>query len=340
MLADATREVLAAHCPPKLVRAAGSEDSAAARRGELWSQLAELGLFGLLVPEAHGGLGLTVWDAVLALEELGRAAAPGPIIETALVGTSLLTSTPHAPWLARVAAGDAAVAARLMPGQYPLDADLADVIVSAHDGELHALSPAAVRLTAQPAVDPSRRLFSLEWVPEPGSRFATGEDARIRVAAACDLGSLGTAAQLLGIGQHLLEVTVEYAKQRRQFGRPIGGFQAVKHQLADVLLALEFARPLVYRAAFTLGRAEPTASRDASAAKASATDAAELAARVALQVHGAIGYTAEFDLHLWLTRVWALRGAWGDPAWHRRRVAEALLGSGGAHGPVSAPGRQ
>ncbi len=134
-----------------------------------------------------------------------------------------------------------------------------------------------------------------------------------------DRGALGTAAQLLGLASYLLDTTVAYACTRRQFERPIGQFQAVQHRLADVLVAIEFARPLVRHAASTL------APQDVSAARLAATDSADQAARAALQVHGAIGYTAELDLHLWLRRVWSLRTAWGTPEWHRARLADCLL---------------
>jgi alkylation response protein AidB-like acyl-CoA dehydrogenase len=144
------------------------------------------------------------------------------------------------------------------------------------------------------------------------------------VARAYEFGALATAAQLVGAGQALLDAAVDYAKQRAQFGRVIGSYQAIKHKLADVHIALELARPLVYGAALSLADRSPDTARDVSAAKASASDAALLAARSALQTHGAIGFTAEHDLSLWLLRVQALRSAWGDPATHRRRVLEAL----------------
>jgi hypothetical protein len=122
----------------------------------------------------------------------------------------------------------------------------------------------------------------------------------------------------------MLDVSVDYAKQRSQFGRVIGSYQAIKHKLADVHIALELARPLVYGAALSLADHSPDADRDVSAAKAAASDAALLSARTSLQTHGAIGYTAEHDLSQWLLRVQALRSAWGDPTSHRRRVLEAL----------------
>ena len=138
--------------------------------------------------------------------------------------------------------------------------------------------------------------------------------------AACDRGAWGSAAVLLGVADRLVAFGAEHAKARVQFGKPIGSFQAVKHHLADALIRLEFARPLVYAAAWALDEEEDDASRLVSMAKSAASDAASLAAAVALQVHGAIGYTWEHDLHLWMKRAWALGSAWGDAGWHRARL--------------------
>ena len=153
---------------------------------------------------------------------------------------------------------------------------------------------------------------------------ASGEARQADTDRAFDFRTLATAAQLVGAGQAMLDMTVAYAKQRNQFGRPIGSYQAVKHKLADVHIALELTRPLVYGAALALADRSPAAPRDVSAAKAAASDAALVAARTSLQIHGAIGYTAEHDLSQFLLRVQALRSAWGAPAAHRRRVLEAL----------------
>jgi alkylation response protein AidB-like acyl-CoA dehydrogenase len=153
---------------------------------------------------------------------------------------------------------------------------------------------------------------------------ASGEPQSADVARAFEFGALATAAQLVGAGQAMLDAAVEYAKQRSQFGTVIGTYQAIKHKLADVLIALEMARPLVYGAALALADGSVATARDVSAAKVAAADAALLAARSALQTHGAIGFTQEHDLSLLLLRVQALRPAWGDPTWHRRRVLEAL----------------
>jgi hypothetical protein len=190
-------------------------------------------------------------------------------------------------------------------------ADSADVVLL--DDE--AFAPDALALERCDSVDGSRRLFMVGWGP-----FAMKGEWFER-------GALGTAAQLLGLGQHLLDVTVEYAQQRHQFGAPIGSFQAVKHKLADLRLALEFARPVVHRAAYSVAHADGDRSVHVSMAKAYASDAALLAARHALQVHGAIGYSYEHDLHLWMKRAWALAASWGDAAWHRARVGRAILSS-------------
>jgi alkylation response protein AidB-like acyl-CoA dehydrogenase len=178
------------------------------------------------------------------------------------------------------------------------------VLLATEDGVTEAASG-----ERHESVDPSRRLYDVT---------ATGEAWQADVKRAYEFGALATAAQLVGAAEALRDAAVDYAKQRSQFGRAIGSYQAIKHKLADVHITIELARPLVYGAALTL------ASRDVSAAKAAASDAALLAARAALQTHGAIGFTQEHDLSLWLLRVQALRSAWGTPEAHRRSVLEAL----------------
>ncbi|MBC6463118.1 acyl-CoA dehydrogenase family protein [Actinomadura sp. HBU206391] len=317
LLAGAVREVLAGTSPPDAVRAAAADPSA--RRGAAWHALARVGLLGALVAEEHGGLGLTPLDTVLAFEETGRFAVPGPLVESAVAAPWLVEPG----WLAKIAAGTAAVSVA-MP--HLLDADVVDLLVMRSGGGVRAVSPDDVTLSPIPSLDATRRLFAAsaadagraEGDPLGGSPAVFG--------SAADHAALATAAQLVGLGRRLLEMTVAYAGQRRQFGTAIGSFQAVKHQLADVAIALDFAAPVVYRAAYALTHRTPSAPRDVSAAKIAAGTAAHRAARAALQVHGAIGYTEELDLHLWLTRVWSLRGAWGEESLHRARLRDALLG--------------
>ncbi|MET8851453.1 acyl-CoA dehydrogenase family protein [Amycolatopsis sp. NPDC004625] len=269
--------------------AAGEHD----RGLKLWRALADVGVFALLVDEDHGGLGASPVDVVVAFEALGYHAVPGPLVESAAVAPALLTGDRRT----ALAGGDL-LATVVAPPEVPLalDADVAGVVLDLTGAELTGGEP--VR-----SIDPPRRLFRV-----PGARAAEGP--------AFDLGVLAVAAQLLGAGQWLLDTSVAYARQRRQYGRAIGEYQAVKHLLADVVTRLELARPLLHGAAV----AGETLARDVSAAKVMAADAAYLAARTALQVHGAIGYTAEHDLGLRLTKVRALAGAWGTGSFHRARV--------------------
>ncbi|MCO6005079.1 acyl-CoA/acyl-ACP dehydrogenase [Actinoallomurus purpureus] len=296
---------------PALIRrwAAGDRDRT------LWTALAEAGVFTLAVPERHDGAGLLPVELVVALHELGRHAVPGPIVETLAAAVLLGEADDEAlgaRWLPRIAAGEAVVSL-VAPAvvRRALDADAADLTLLVDGEEVWSALPegSAVR-----SLDPARRLFPVV----AGERLAAGPAVPRAAAAAYDLGVLACSAQLVGLGRALLDTTVVYARTRRQFGRAIGEFQAVKHHLANVLTGLEFARPLVYGAALSFG--SPDFARDVSAAKVAASDAAYAAARVALQVHGAIGYTDEYDPSLWIRKVRALHSAWGTPAEHRARV--------------------
>jgi hypothetical protein len=246
---------------------------------------------------------------VVAAERLGRWCVPGPVTESIAVAPILLADDDRS---AALAAGEL-IATVAMPPKVPraLDAHAAGVVLVAADG---AVRDGAAG-TQHESVDPSRKLFDVS---------ASGEPRLADVARAYEFGALTTAAQLVGAGQALLDASVEYAKQRSQFGKVIGTYQAIKHKLADVHIAIELARPLVYGAALSLAGGAPETARDVSAAKVAASDAALLAARSALQTHGAIGFTQEHDMSLLLLRVQALRSAWGDPTVHRRRVLEAL----------------
>ncbi len=303
---DAVRGLLAGTCPPEAVRAAWDADEPWDR--DRWAALAEMGVVGLMADEDAGGVGLTEVDLVLLLEEAGRAALPEPLADTAL----LLPLVPGE-WQEPIASGLIALGVAPADATHVVGPVGADFIVVGD----RAYGPPE-EADEQRSVDASRRLLRVEDVVEGDGVFALTEDPFDRMA-------FGTAATLVGAARHLIDVTVEYAKERQQFGQPIGGFQAVKHHLASALLAVEFAAPAVYRAAWSLATDQPTVARDVSMAKAMAGDAAEQAARVALQVHGAIGFTFESDLHLWMKRVWALSPAWGDARWHRRRVAASLL---------------
>ncbi|MEI7913371.1 MAG: acyl-CoA dehydrogenase [Mycobacteriaceae bacterium] len=292
---------------PGAVRAWAKGDTAPAEA--IWNRLSELGVTALLVSEKFDGLDAHPVDVVVACERLGRWAVPGPVTESIAVAPILLADDERS---AALGSGEL-IATLAMPPAVPraVAADFAGLVLLAEQGTVRDATPGS----PHDSVDPTRRLFDVS---------PRGEGQRADTARAYEFGALATAAQLVGAGQAMLDASVQYAKQRTQFGRLIGSYQAIKHKLADVHIAVELARPLVYGAALCLAEDSSHTVRDVSAAKAAASDAALLAARAALQTHGAIGYTAEHDLSQLLLRVQALRSAWGDPSTHRRRLLETL----------------
>lgn len=331
---DAVRDLLVKECPPEVVRAAWPLHQEAERRAgqgagvgarasaervdAVWHALADMGVLGLLVPEGGGGLGLDDVTAVAVLEETGYAAVPLPVVETVCVAAPLLHTGERREETTAVMNGDALATASHAPGLVPFAATarwavIADVV----SPKLISLHPAHVESVA--SVDGSRRIGRID----AGSGDPLDVD-RATIVVACERAALGTAAQLIGLSRRMLDITVAYVGERTQFGAPVGSFQAVKHHLADARLQLEFAAPAVRAAAWSLATQQPTAARDVSIAKALASDGARVVARAALQSHGAIGYTVEYDLHLYFKRAYALAAAWGDAAWHRNRVADAI----------------
>ncbi|PQE00987.1 acyl-CoA dehydrogenase [Mycobacterium sp. EPG1] len=302
---------LAAADVPTAVRAWGEGDTAPGRK--VWSQLADLGVTALMVPEKYDGIEAHPVDLVVALERLGRWNVPGPVAESIAVAPVLLGGHEDGAERSAALASGELIATVAAPPLVPraVDADTAGLILLAADGTVADADKGA----QHESVDPARKLFEVS---------ASGDTRAADVERAFEFGALATAALLVGAAQAMLDASVEYAKQRSQFGTIIGTYQAIKHKLADVLIAVELARPLVYGAALSLADGSADTERDVSAAKVAAADAALLAARSSLQTHGAIGFTQEHDLSLLLLRVQALRPAWGDPTWHRRRLLEAL----------------
>ncbi|MFI5618407.1 acyl-CoA dehydrogenase family protein [Streptomyces sp. NPDC051567] len=318
------RGLLAASDTPTAVRAWAAGDHGPGLA--IWSRLAGTGLFALAAPEPYGGAGPLPVELSLALVECGRAGVPGPLVETAAVAVLLseLADEPLArQFLPDLVTGET-LATLTLPdgGPYALDADAAThCFTVSPTGALRRTDGAPLApLDAGDgdseggvlrSTDPARRLSR----PAPGGELlATGPRVTAAAGAAGRWARLLTAAQCLGVGEELLARTVEHTKRRTQFGVPIGSFQAVKHRLADTLLGLEFARPLVWAAALS------TEPGDIAAAKLTAGEAAYAAARSALQLHGAVGYTEELDLSLWLRKARPLRDAWGTPSACRAEV--------------------
>jgi len=316
-------------CTPADLRAAW--ESALGWSTARWEALAAMGVVGLTVPEAYGGLGMDEVDLVLLLEESGRAGLPEPLLETTALSAPLIAEAPggtgealREEWLPRIASGESVVTFGRQGSPAVSAVAGAHLLLIERPGELVAVAADAVRQEVKAALDGARRLAALRWDAADERVVATGAAADALAAKTVDRARVGTSAQLAGVADRLIAMAAAYAVERNQFGRPIGSFQAVKHHLAGALIRLEFARPLVYRAAWSLASGDPDATLHASMAKAQASDAATLAARVALQVHGAIGYTWEHDLHLWMKRAWSLASVWGDAASQRALVLGAL----------------
>jgi alkylation response protein AidB-like acyl-CoA dehydrogenase len=327
LLQKTLRDFLERECTPAFLREQWETDTG--RSPAFWKQLAEIGVPALLVPEPYDGLGMNEIDLVLLLEETGRAGLAEPVIGTAAVAAPLLADLEAAEcaakWLPAIASGEATVAVGHPVNAFVSDAHVARLLLLPDGDDLHAIAPDRAQLTHQPCNDPSRRISTARFAPGDATLVASGERGRALQAAALDRGALACAAQQIGVTQALLDLAVAYATQREQFGSPIGSFQAVKHMLANCAVKLEYARPLVYRAAYSVALAARARSVDVSMAKVAATRAAEHTAKVALQVHGAIGYTWEQNLHVWMRRAWSLAQAWGNTRFHQQRVADAVI---------------
>nr|WKF60443.1 Caffeyl-CoA reductase-Etf complex subunit CarC [Paraburkholderia busanensis] len=334
-LADSVRRFLMTEMTPELIRELWQTPTG--RSDVLWQMIAAQGLTAVSVPEQHDGLGLGEVEWALLAQTYGYFASPEPLLDTALVAAGMLEGLPASErrdaLLREIAAGSARVAVAHPVNPFVADAHVAQVILAERDGELHWLTPHACRLNAVDSIDPSRRLFEFDWTPSADTRVASHETAAPLLADALDRGAFGVAAQLLGLTQRVLDVAIDYSAQRKQFGKPIGSYQALKHLLADVAIRYEFARPVLYRAACAIADRDPRRALYVSHAKLAATAAAQLAARHAMQVHGAIGYTWELDLQIFMKRIWALASSWGDATFHKARVAAALIEDRAPIGP-------
>lgn len=302
---DAARDLLARQCPPAAVRAAwsGPPDP------RPWQGLAEMGVLSLMAPESAGGLGLDETFLVPVIEEAGWAGLPQPLTATALVAAPLGVVEP-------MVATD--LGGPLAPGAAGAEAFL----LAAGGGGLRLYRRDEVDVEPVETVDRARHCARVRPAGAGAGALVTDDPAAM--ARAFDRGALGTAAELVGLARRMLALAVAHVTERRQFGRPVGSFQAVKHHLAEARLQVHFAAPAVAYAAHALADGLEDASRSVSTAKWLAGRAAAVAGRAALQCHGAMGYTVEADLHLFLKRSWALARTWGDGDHHADRVATAL----------------
>jgi alkylation response protein AidB-like acyl-CoA dehydrogenase len=309
MIAETARKLLAGTCSMAQLRAMLAAGEA--RDRARWAGLVETGLTATLLPEP-AGLGLTETDFILVAQAAGYAALPEPLVESAGIAAPLLAAIDPAHDLL---SSEQTLAIGPAINPFIADADTAAALLLERDGATYLLRPDEVTLTRQQSTDPFRRLFSVNWRPNtPISR-----DPGLW-ADALDRGALFAAAQCAGLAQRAIDIAVEYAKTREQFGKPIGSYQAVKHLLANAQVKVEFAKPVIYAAAAGFRNRDAYSRARISHAKLFAAEAADLAARTALQVHGAMGYSWEVDVHFLLKRVLGLTHDWGGPAFHRARV--------------------
>ena len=286
----------------------------------LWQELASVGVQGLLAPESEGGSGLDGLTMGVVLAECGRSAVPLPIRETAAVAVPLLAAAAvDSSLLGSILNGSSVVTLASGPSRHAPASSIATHFLVASGGDAVLYDCDEVEIDAVQSVDRTRDLAAIT---------PRGSGVAVSPAPVVDeLAALGVSAVLLGLGRALVDTTVAYVKDRKQFGVPVGSFQAVKHQLADAHLRMEFAAPVVWAACHSCSPGGPAGDervRMISMAKAMTADAASCAARVALQCHGAMGYTDDYPLHMWLKRVWCLAAAHGSAAAHRSLVAREL----------------
>jgi alkylation response protein AidB-like acyl-CoA dehydrogenase len=348
LLKDTIRRYLDDECPTTRVRAV--MEGPDGHDPELWTGLASLGVTGMIVPAEHGGAGLELLDLALAAEELGWAAAPGPFLANALGTVALVASGDRSAgerWLPRIADGASIVtfalgeklgewdAARLetraaagaLTGEKSLVpyAALADaIVVAAVDADGPGLwlverGAPGLEITPLSGNDMTRRVDRVRLSSTPAARIASGRAAIDRTR---DAGLVLLAADAWAGARRCHHMTTEYAKTRVQFGQPIGAFQGVKHQLADLIADLEPALSLWWYAAHAFDRIPTASERHAALAKAHLADLFDRAARTSIELHGGIGYTWEYDLQLWFRRAMFDRAFLGESNYHRRRAAD------------------
>jgi alkylation response protein AidB-like acyl-CoA dehydrogenase len=352
---ETAREFLASRYKPERIRELIETDLGFEESD--WEEMVKLGWPGLALPEEHGGQGLGIVELAAVFEEMGYALAPSPLLSNTVAGLALAlcgSEDQKAEFLAPLAAGEKRGTVALIDagsagtiGEFEmeaqagdggavldgekvmvLDADAADfLLVATSEGNRHIVEgdQSGVSLLKEPSIDPTRRVYSVRFegveVPPERTLPAEREDYFPVLQRVC----VAVAAELTGIAQRTMEMAVEYAKERQQFGRPIGSYQAVSHRCAQMLLETESARSATYYAAWAADASPEELPLAASMAKAYASDAGWRVAGESLQVHGGIGFTWEHDLHLWLKRARVDAAIFGDAHWHRERVADAIL---------------
>jgi alkylation response protein AidB-like acyl-CoA dehydrogenase len=349
-LKDSARKFFAGECPSAEMRRLMETDTA--YDAGLWSKLAEQGYTGIIFPEEYGGVGLGKVELMLLMEEAGRALLPGPFFSTVVLAGSVLEAAGNHDqkqrYLAPICRGEVRATVALVeaspswnPGDVQLsaangklnggklfvtDAAVADfIVVVARNGVFVVDSKApGLKISSMSGMDLTRKLYRAEFSNTPAEEIG----GTTNLPRAFDIATAALAAELVGGMQRILDITVEYAKTRKQFGKPIGMFQAVQHQCADMYLETESARSAVYYAGWTLEEKSPDAATAVSIAKMYASDAARTVGNRGIQIHGGMGFTWENDLHLYYRRAKASESAFGDATFHRERIAHLVIDEG------------
>jgi alkylation response protein AidB-like acyl-CoA dehydrogenase len=358
-LKDSARKFFAGECPSAEMRRLMETETA--YDAALWSKLTDQGYTGIIFPEAYGGVGLGKVELMLLMEEAGRALLPGPFFSTVVLAGSVLdavASPVHKEqYLARICRGEARSTVAILEANtswnprdiqltanngkftgekyFVSDAAVADfIIVVARNGVfvVNAKAP-GLKIAPMSAMDLTRKLYIVEFNNTPAEEIGPTTN----LERAFDIAAAALSAELVGGMQRTLDITVEYAKTRKQFGKPIGTFQAVQHQCADMYLETESSRSAVYYAGWALEENSPDASTAVSIAKMYASDAARTVGNRGIQIHGGMGFTWENDVHLYYRRAKGSETAFGDATFHRERIATKVIDSAAIEaGTVSA----
>jgi alkylation response protein AidB-like acyl-CoA dehydrogenase len=349
-LKDSARKFFAGECPSAELRRLMETDTA--YDASLWSKLTHQGYTGIIFPEAYEGVGLGKVELMLLMEEAGRALLPGPFFSTVVLAGSVLDAV-AAPahkekYLAPICRGEVRATVAILEAsacwnprdiqlsvtsgkltgekRFVSDAAIADfILVVARNGVYLVDSKAhGLKISPMSGMDLTRKLYLVEFNNTPAEEIGSAAE----LSRAFDIATAALSAELVGGMQRILELTVEYAKTRKQFGKPIGMFQAVQHQCADMYLETESSRSAVYYAGWALEENSPDATTAVSIAKMYASDAARTVGNRGIQIHGGMGFTWENDLHLYYRRAKASETAFGDATFHRERIASLVIDSG------------
>jgi len=353
ILKDNARKFFAGECPINHVRKLAETGSA--YDADLWSKMAAQGFTGIIFPEQYGGMGMSVVDLILLMEEAGRALVPGPFFATVALAATVIdavaTDAQKKKYLAPICSGEtratlaeieagagwgnrvgkkmAAVNGRLTGEKlFVPDADVADFLVVTAGGGVFAVQQNApgVSVTPMPAMDLTRSVYAVRLDNTPAEKLGDASG----MERATDVATAALVAEMVGGMQRILDMSVEYAKARKQYGKSIGAFQAVQHQCADMYLETESSRSAAYYAAWALDHDPAQAATAVSIAKMYASDACRTVGNRGVQVHGGMGFTWENDLHLYYRRAKASETMLGDATFHRERIARLVIDAPGS----------